>query len=321
MKVSIVIPTYRSEDNLPVLLDRICQILPANGIDFEVIVVDDNSPDNTLIFLRKITQTEPRIKVISLARNFGQQVAISAGLKRVTGDAAIIMDDDLQDPPEFIPTLLSKFNEGFDIVYAIKKNRKEGFLKKLAYKMFYKVLAKLSEVEIPKDSGDFCIMSRKVVNILNSMPERDRFVRGLRAWVGFKQTGIECDRGKRHSGKPAYTLSKMVKLSLDGILSLSNKPLKLTSWLGFAMSFFAFMGIITTITQKIITYYFPDFKFAVWPGMSSILLSILLIGGVQLISIGILGEYIGRIFNEVKQRPMYLVKETIGIADEKKTEL
>lgn len=311
--ISIVIPTYRSEDNLPVLLDRICKVFLNENMDFEIIVVDDNSPDNTLVFLRKIAQQQPKIKVISLARNFGQQVAISAGLKHIKGEAAIIMDDDLQDPPEFISELIKKWKEGYDIVYAIKQNRKEGFLKKAAYKLFYKILAKLSEIEVPRDSGDFCIMSRQIVTVLNGMNERDRFVRGLRAWVGYRQTGIECDRGKRHSGKPAYTFSKMIKLSLDGIFSLSNKPLKLTSWFGFIMSFFAFIGIIITFFQRIFSYIYPESRFAVWPGFSSILLSILLIGGMQLISIGIIGEYIGRIFNEVKQRPLYLIKESIGV--------
>ncbi len=319
MKISVVIPTYRSENNLPVLLERLCEVFLKEVSDFEIIVVDDNSPDNTLVILRKIVLQQPKIKVISLARNFGQQVAISAGLKYVTGDAAIIMDDDLQDPPEFIPRLIRKWEEGYDIVYAIKKNRKEGFIKRFGYKLFYKILVTLSEIAVPKDSGDFCIMGKQIVDILNSMNERDRFVRGLRAWVGYKQIGIECDRGKRFSGKPAYTLSKIIKLSLDGIFSLSNKPLKLTSWFGFLMSFIALLGVIITIIQKIVTIYFPNNEFAVWPGMSSILLSILLIGGVQLISIGILGEYIGRIFNEVKQRPMYLIKETIGIDTQKKS--
>lgn len=313
MKISVVIPTYRSEDNLPVLLDRLCKVLLQEVMDFEIIVVDDNSPDNTLNYLKHIVLLQPKIKVISLARNFGQQVAISAGLKYITGDAAIIMDDDLQDPPEFIPQLIRKWEEGYDIVYAIKTNRKEGIIKRFGYKLFYKILSKLSEIAVPQDSGDFCIMSKLIVEILNSMNERDRFVRGLRAWVGYKQIGIECDRGKRLSGKPAYTLSKIIKLSLDGIFSLSNKPLKITSLFGFMMSILALLGIIITIIQKIVTLFFPNNEFAVWPGMSSILLSILLIGGVQLISIGILGEYIGRIFNEVKQRPMFLIKEIIGI--------
>jgi glycosyltransferase involved in cell wall biosynthesis len=311
--ISVVIPTYRSEDNLPLLLEKLCEVFQKENTDFEIVVVNDNSPDNTLTLLREICNSQPKIKVISLARNFGQQVAISAGLKNISGDAVIIMDDDLQDPPEFVPNLINKYNEGYDIVYAIKTKRKEGFLKRFSYKLFYKILARLSDIPIPQDSGDFCIMSREIVTILNGMNERGRFIRGLRAWVGYKQIGIECPRGKRHAGEPAYTLSKMIKLSLDGIFSFSNKPLKVTSWFGFIMSFFAFLGIIITFIQKIITFYFPDNKFAVWPGMSSILLSILLIGGVQLISIGILGEYIGRIFNEVKQRPLYIIKETIGL--------
>jgi len=309
--ISVVIPTYCSENNLPVLLGRIFDVFTKEQITYEIIVVDDNSPDNTLSYLRTIVGQLPNIKAISLSRNFGQQIAISAGLKYAQGDAVIIMDDDLQDPPEFIPSLIRKWKEGYDIVYAIRTNRKEGIFKKLGYKIFYRVFTKFSDIEIPSDSGDFCILSREVVTILNNMNERERFIRGLRAWVGYRQIGIECDRGIRHSGKPAYTLSKMIKLSFDGFFSFSNRPLKLTIWFGFIISFISFIGLIITIFQRIITYFFLG-KIAVWPGSSSILFAILLIGGVQLMGIGILGEYIGRIFNEVKQRPMYLIKEAIG---------
>ncbi len=302
--ISVVIPTYRSEKNLPVLIDRICAVFKNEDTEYEIIVVDDNSPDNSLALLRKVADKLSCVKVISLARNFGQQIATSAGMKYAKGSAVIVMDDDLQDPPEFIPTLVRKWKEGYDVVYAIRTKRKESLFKRLGYRLFYKALSGLSEINIPPDSGDFCLMSRTVVNILNNMDERDRFVRGLRAWVGYNQIGIECERSSRYSGKPAYTFSKIIKLSLDGIFSFSNKPLRITMYFGFIVSFMAFIGILITLLQKLATYFFPDNLFAVWPGLSSILLSVLFIGGVQLIGIRLLGEYTGRIFNEVKHRAM-----------------
>jgi len=312
MKISIVIPTYGSVENLPFLLERIEQVALSQNLNYELILVDDNSPDNTLKYLKEVVVSKPKVKVLSLSRNFGQQVAISAGLKYTTGDAVIIMDDDLQDPPEFIPDLIHKWKEGYDIVYAIKVNRKEHFLKNFGYKMFYRVISQLSEINIPQDSGDFCIMSSQVVSILNSMSERDRFLRGMRAWVGYKQIGIPCDRAKRLSGKPAYTFSKMIKLSLDGIFSFSNAPLRLMSYTGFIIFFCAAIGILATLFQKIISVIHLECRISEWSGFSPILLSVLFIGGLQLIGIGIIGEYIGRIFSEVKQRPMFLIKETIG---------
>jgi dolichol-phosphate mannosyltransferase len=226
------------------------------------------------------------------------------------------MDDDLQDPPEFIPELLRKWEEGYDIVYAIRKLRKEGFFKRLGYKMYYKFLASLSNIQIPRDSGDFGLIDRKIVEIINTMPERDRFLRGLRAWVGFRQIGIDCPRAKRYKGRPAYNLFSILKLSTDGIFAFSDLPLQISFAVGFFISLFAFLGIILTIIQKIWTSIFPDNPLAVWPGFSTIVLSILCLGGVQLISIGIIGIYIARIYNEVKQRPLFLVKETIGFRDE-----
>jgi dolichol-phosphate mannosyltransferase len=310
--LSIVIPTYKSEANLPSLIERLENVLSEMKYKYEIIFVNDNSPDNTMSVLRKFCSSKPAIKVVSLSRNFGQQLAISAGLKYASGDAVIIMDDDLQDPPEFIPALIRKWEEGYEIVYAIRKTRQESFVKKNAYRLFYSLLLKLSHINIPKDSGDFGLMDRKIVAVINEMPERDRFVRGLRAWVGFKQSGLEYDREARFKGEPAYNLRKMIKLSLDGLLSFSNVPIKLSSAVGLAVSGIAFLGFMLTLFQKILTYYFHDVPFAVLPGFSTIVLSILFLGGVQLLSIGILGEYIGRIYNEVKQRPLYLVSETIG---------
>jgi dolichol-phosphate mannosyltransferase len=310
--LSIVIPTYKSEANLPTLIQRLENVLAELQYKYEIIFVDDNSPDNTMSVLRGICLKNSNIKVISLSRNFGQQIATSAGLKYASGDAVIIMDDDLQDPPEFIPELTKKWEEGYKIVYAIRKTRQENYFKRTAYKLFYKILSKLSHINIPKDSGDFGLMDKKIVSIINEMPERDRFVRGLRAWVGFKQIGLEYNRDARYKGAPAYSLIKIMKLTIDGLLTFSNVPIKITSALGLLVSVIAFIGFIFTISQKIMTLYFPENPIAVLPGLSTIVLSILFIGGVQLLSIGILGEYIGRIYNEVKQRPLFIVNETIG---------
>lgn len=310
--LSIVIPTYKSEANLPALFKRLEDVLSGLPYNYEIIFINDNSPDNTMSVLRGICSENPNVKVVSLSRNFGQQIATSAGLKYASGDAAIIMDDDLQDPPEFIPELTKKWEEGYQVVYAIRKSRQESFFKRIAYKLFYKILSKLSHISIPKDSGDFGLMDRKIVTIINEMPERDRFVRGLRAWVGFKQIGVEYNRDARHKGVPAYNLRKIMKLSIDGLLTFSNVPIKISSALGLIVSIIAFFGFIFTMLQKIITLYFPENPIAVIPGLSTIILAILFLGGVQLLSIGILGEYIGRIYNEIKQRPLFIVNETIG---------
>lgn len=310
--ISVVIPTYKSESNLPVLIRRLEDALQECGYEYEVIFVDDSSPDNSLAILRDACKSNPKIKLISLSRNFGQQIATSAGLKYTKGDAVIIMDDDLQDPPEFIPALIKKWEDGYEVVYAVRKSRKVGFLKNIGYRLFYKTLARLSYIQIPQDSGDFGLIDRRIVEIINNMPERDRFVRGLRAWVGFKQIGLECERPQRHKGKPSYNLFKIIKLSTDGIFAFSNVPLQISSAVGFVVSLAAFLGIIFTVVQRIMTYIFPQNLLAVWPGFSTIVLSILFLGGVQLICIGILGEYIARIYSEVKQRPLFLIKEAIG---------
>jgi glycosyltransferase involved in cell wall biosynthesis len=310
--ISVVIPTYKSEPNLPELIRRLTAVLSALPCNHEIIFVNDNSPDNSYPILKAACNADPRIKLISLSRNFGQQIATSAGLKYSSGDAVIIMDDDLQDPPEFIPDLVSKWAEGNDVVYVIRTKRKEGVFKKIGYKMFYWVLARMSTIKIPQDSGDFGLLDRKIVEILNNMPERTRLIRGLRAWIGYRQVGIECERGNRFKGKPSYNLVKMIQLSMNGIFAFSDAPLQLSSTLGFFVSFIAFLGMILTVVQRIITTIFPNNPVAVWPGFSTIVLAILFLGGVQLIGIGILGEYVARIYNEVKQRPMFLVRETLN---------
>lgn len=315
-EISIVIATYLSQDNLPILLGRISRVLSAENADYEIIVVDDASPDNSIMYLRQAASLQPKIKVISLSRNFGQQVAISAGLKYAAGDAVIVMDDDLQDPPEFIPALLAKWKEGYDVVYAIRKKRKEGVCKRTGYKIFYSMFSILSDVPVPENSGDFCLMNRKIVTALNNMNERDRMVRAIRAWVGYKQTGIEYERSKRLNGTPAYTLSKILKLSADGIISLSTKPLKLASWIGLVITSIAVVCIVAVLLQSVASLLNPESTIGKCNGFSPTFLAVILIGGIQLTSIGIAGEYIGRIYNEVRQRPVFLIKELIGFEEE-----
>jgi len=310
--ITVVIPTYKSEANLPELIRRLTDVFLKLPYKHEIVFVNDNSPDNSGAVLKAACLKDINVKLISLSRNFGQQIATSAGLKYASGDAVIIMDDDLQDPPEFIPKLVDNWEQGNEVVYVIRKNRKEGLLKKIAYKLFYRILSRLSPIKIPEDSGDFGLLDRKIVSILNNMPERLRLIRGLRAWVGFKQVGVECERASRFKGAPSYDIWKMVELSMNGILAFTDAPLRLSSILGLVVSSMAFVGMVLTVIQRFLTYFLPGNPIAVWPGFSTIVLAILFLGGVQLIVIGIIGEYVGRIYNEVKQRPLFLVREMMN---------
>lgn len=273
--ITIVIPTYGSEQNIPSLVYRLYKVL--KQIDHEIIFVDDCGPDNTFSVLKKIAKEYSNLKVVRFSRNFGQQLATSAGLKYAKGDAVIIMDDDLQDPPEFIPNLIKKWEEGYDVVYTVR-NRKEGWLKKKAYTLFYRIFNKISYLKIPVDSGDFGLMDRKVVDVINSMPEHSRLVRGLRTWSGFKQIGLEYDRPKRTAGKSGYNLIKTAQFTIYCLLAFSNMPL----YVSFVISGVSF------ITGHILD-------------------------GFQFLCIGILGKYIVRISDEVNMRPLYVVEETINI--------
>ena len=311
--ISIVIPTYMGASNLLVLVDRLNSVMTNLKDDYEIIFINDNSPDQTKEILETQCASNYKIKLITLSRNFGQQAAISAGLDFAAGDAVIIMDDDLQDPPEFIPELINIWKEGYDIVYAVRTKRKESLIKRIGYNLFYRLLNGLSENRIPKNAGDFSILDRKVVDILRKMPEIERFNRGLRSWIGFKQIGVTCEREARYMGQPAYNLRKTIKLALDGIVSFSNFPLRIASIVGFIVSTLSFFGFLFTLFQKFISIYYPNNPISVWEGFSTIVLSILFLGGVQLLMIGILGEYIGRIFKEVKNRPKYIVQEKINI--------
>jgi polyisoprenyl-phosphate glycosyltransferase len=308
--LSIVCPVYNEVSNIPHLYERLTAALHGFSGTLELIFVNDGSSDDSLGLLKILHERDARVKIVNLSRNFGHQTAICAGLDFASGDRVVVMDSDLQDPPEVLPALLEKHAEGFDVVYAVRKHRKESLCKRLAYAGFYRLLQRVAPIEIPIDSGDFCVMSRKALNALRAMPERNRFIRGLRSWVGLKQIGVEYNREQRHGGEAKYTYGKLLKLAMDGFVSFSYLPLRIASFIGIVMSLLSFLGIIGIFYIKFCTNATVDV-----PGWASVVACILLIGGIQLLSLGIIGEYIGRIYDEVKQRPLYFLDNVIGFED------
>ena len=311
--ISVVIPCYNESEVLPLLYERVTAAVKSWGMRYEIITVDDGSTDDTWAMLASYHEADSNWKAVRLARNFGHQLALWAGLKQTRGDAVVVLDADLQDPPETVPKLLEKWKEGYDIVYAIRQNRKEGPLKLAAYYCYYRVLAFLAEIEVPLDSGDFCVMDRRVVDTMTSITEQQPFVRGLRAWVGFRQIGVPYDRDRRAAGDVKYTFRKLSQLALNGIFSYSTRPLKLATYMGFIVSIMAFLGAIFTFFQRI----FAD-QFAAWgmpfvPGFATNVIAVLFIGGVQLVCVGILGEYVARIYDNVRGRPQFTISDVKGI--------
>lgn len=311
--ISVVVPCYNETDVLGRLYQRLTSAAESWDEPFEVILVDDGSDEQTWQQVRRIHQRDSRWKVLRFSRNFGHQTAVSAGIGCACGDAVIVIDADLQDPPEQLHRFLAKWREGYEVVYGVRGRRKESRLKRLCYTLFYRVLAGISKTPIPVDSGDFCLMDRKVVDLLSSLPEQNRFVRGLRAWAGFRQVGLPYERHQRAAGKPQYGLGKLVQLAVDGVFSFSTSPLRLATRLGFLISGFAFLGTLFTLAQRIFAGWFASLGWGPVPGFATIVIAILFLGGVQLICLGIIGEYIGRIYDEVKGRPLWVVRETLGL--------
>jgi glycosyltransferase involved in cell wall biosynthesis len=305
--LSVVIPIYNEEAVLPELYRRLTQVLSQNPLrlTYEIVFVNDGSIDGCRPILGKLHADDPAVKVVNLSRNFGHQAALTAGIDFARGDVVVCMDGDLQDPPEVIPSLLEKWREGYEVVYAVRKARKEGMVKRACYAAFYRLLGRLSQVSIPPDAGDFALMDRRVVDCLKTMPERSRFLRGLRAWVGFRQTGVEYERNRRFAGAPKYTWAKLVRLALNGLLSFSATPLRIATGVGTALSLCSLFSILVVL-------YFKLFTDKAIPGWAATVIPILLLGGIQLLSIGILGEYVAQIFDEVKRRPIYLVSEVLN---------
>lgn len=302
-ELSIVLPVFNEAENIPVLYGRLVGVLENEKLDFEIIFVDDGSSDGSAEKLAALEVSDSRVRIIGLARNFGHQIAITAGLDFARGNAVAVMDADLQDPPEALPDFLRKWREGYDVIYAVRERRKEGWLKRTSYAAFYRVLRQVSNIDIPLDAGDFCMMDRRVVDLLKSMPERNRFVRGIRSWVGLKQIGVPVERQARFSGISKYTFGRLLLLALDGLISFSYVPLRLITFLGMGVSILAIALAIFFFVKKLLFGLDP-------PGFATLTVSIFFLAGIQLVTLGVIGEYVGRIFEEAKRRPLYILRST-----------
>ncbi|MDG2045648.1 MAG: glycosyltransferase family 2 protein [Halioglobus sp.] len=307
IELSVVIPVYHSAAIFPTLYERLVTTLEGFSDSFEIIAVVDGCTDNSADVIANVNKSDARVKLIEFSRNFGNQMAITAGLQYAKGDTVIVIDDDLEDPPEVIPGLVKKSQEGFDVVYAVRKKRHISWLQHRIFKAYYTIFSKLSNYHVPEDVGDFCLMRRPVVDALNAMPESHRYVRGLRSWAGFRQTGFEFDRQARHSGRSGFSLAGYSRFAFDAIFSFSHTPLFVSTYLGFAIALISFLLGIGFVVAKLLGL-LPDV-----PGWASLVVIVLFSSGIQLLSIGVLGQYIGRIYDEVKKRPPYIVKRSLGL--------
>lgn len=307
--ISIVVPCFNEQEVFAETYRRLTETLvglDSSKYDYELIFVNDGSKDTTLELIHDAVKRDSRVKGINFARNFGHQIAITAGLDNCKGDAAVVIDADLQDPPHIILEMVKKWEEGYDVIFGKRKERAgESAFKLITAKYFYRFINRLSDVDIPLDTGDFRLMDRNALNQFLRMRETYRFVRGMVAWIGFNQTYVEYDRESRFAGTTKYPLKKMLRLASDAILSFSNTPLKVATFVGFVTSILAFFGILYSLYMRLFTNHFVE-------GWTLLMISILLIGGIILLVLGIIGEYVGRIYGEIKQRPLYIIKEKIG---------
>jgi dolichol-phosphate mannosyltransferase len=305
-EVNLLIPLYNEEDVFDELMRRLTAVMDNSALRLSVIMVDDGSRDNTSVLMKRKALADSRFTAVFLSRNFGHQLALTAGLTYVNAtEAVLILDGDLQDPPELVETFYEQYQQGYDVVYAVRKTRKENGIKKLAYKSFYWMLKKISYLDIPLDSGDFSLVSRRVVDEMNEMGEQSRFLRGMRSWIGYQQIGVPYDRDERQAGAPKYTIGKLIELAFNGIFNFSFFPVKLITNVGLVTIIGSLIYLGITLVKK---YAFGE----VPEGFTAIITVIILFGGVQLVSIGILGEYIIRIFFQVKNRPLFIVKNIIA---------
>jgi glycosyltransferase involved in cell wall biosynthesis len=304
-EINIIIPLYNEEKVFSLLITRIKELLNRSSLTISVILVDDGSTDATSFLMKQLSSEDERFSSIFLSRNFGHQAALTAALTMVNAtEAVMIIDGDLQDPPELLEDFFVLYKKGYDVVYAIRETRKEGFFKVFFYKLFYRLLKKIASIDIPLDSGDFSLLSRRVVDIMNTMPEESRYLRGMRSWVGFKQIGFKYSRSDRQAGNTQYTLRQLFKLAMNGIFNFSEFPIKFISFLGISTMSISVIYFFVTLVKRFTSDYVPD-------GFTAIVFLIILFGGVQLISIGIIGEYLIRVFFQVKNRPLFIIKELI----------
>ena len=304
--ITILIPLYNEAIVLPGLSARLETLIKGTGVDISVLFVDDGSTDNTAAIINEISRGKENYSAIFLSRNFGHAMALTAGLAQVnnTSDAIFIIDADLQDPPEMLPQFLAKMNEGYDVVYGIRNNRKGNFIKTICYKLYYRLLKRFSNIKMPLDAGDFSLISKRVVVHLNSLPEESRYLRGLRSWVGFKQTGLAYERDKRKGGVSKYSFRSLFKLAFNGIFNFSELPIRFIGFIGFISIFISLIYLGITLYKKLVYGTVPE-------GFTALIFAIVLFSGVQLLSLGIIGEYILRIFFQVKKRPLYIIKSKI----------
>jgi dolichol-phosphate mannosyltransferase len=302
--ISVIVPIYNEEGNIPLLYQRLIGVLQGMGLHYELIFVNDGSRDRSMEMIHDLAQKDSRVKYIDFSRNFGHQVAVSAGLDHARGEAVVIIDADLQDPPELIRELYEKYKSGYEVVYARRRRRDgESWFKRTTARMFYRTLARITSIDIPLDTGDFRIIDHKVAEVLRNMPEKSKFLRGQISWIGFRQTSVEFDRQERHAGKTGYSLRKMMGLALDGITGFSNLPLKFVTYFGLMVTAFAFVVAVYVLYSRFVLRDYAE-------GWSSLMITVLFIGGVQMIAIGIIGEYLSRINANVRNRPLYVIRES-----------
>ena len=307
-KYSLIIPIYNEEETIPELYRRVSDVMDSLDDSVELILINDGSRDRSLNLMRELQERDARVCYISFARNFGHQAAVTAGLNFARGQVIVVLDADLQDPPELIPKMIESWQAGYHVVYAQRtKRKKESWFKRLTAYVFYRLLRQLADVDIPADTGDFCLMDRQVVDVLNSMPERNRYIRGLRAWIGFRQTAVKFERDPRFAGEVKYTFKKSLALAINSLVSFSKIPLRISTYLGL------FSALIALFMALLVLYWRLQQPDSPVTGLATILIAVFFLGSVQLIGIGILGEYIGRIYEEVKGRPAYTIAEIAGL--------
>ena len=307
-KYSLIIPIYNEEETIPELYRRVSDVMDSLDDSVELILINDGSRDRSLKLMRELQERDARVCYISFARNFGHQAAVTAGLNFARGQVIVVLDADLQDPPELIPKMIESWQAGYHVVYAQRtKRKKESWFKRLTAYVFYRLLRRLADVDIPADTGDFCLMDRQVVDVLNSMPERNRYIRGLRAWIGFRQTAVKFERDPRFAGEVKYTFKKSLALAINSLVSFSKIPLRISTYLGL------FSALIALLMALLVLYWRLQQPDSPVTGLATILIAVFFLGSVQLISIGILGEYVGRIYEEVKGRPAYTIAEIAGL--------